>query len=49
MLQKKNLIAILIMLQKKTFGQKNFEFHAQVQKCHFSKKALARIEKLFLF
>ena len=37
MLQKKILIAIFIMLQKKTFGQKNFEFHAQVQKCHFGK------------
>ena len=23
------------MLQKNAFGQKNFEFHAQVQKCHF--------------
>ena len=49
MLQKKIVIAIFTMLQKKTFGQKFFEFHAQVQKCHFSKKALARIEKLFLF
>ena len=32
---------IFIMLQKKSFGQNFFEFHAQVQKCHF-----ARIEKL---
>ena len=29
------------MLQKNAFGQKKFEFHAQVQKCHFGK-----IEKL---
>ena len=26
---------IFITLQKKSFGQKKFEFHAQVQKCHF--------------
>ena len=35
-------------------AEKKFEFHARVQKCHFGKiekvqKALARIEKLFLF
>ena len=29
------------MLQKNTFGQKKFKFHAPVQKCHFGK-----IEKL---
>ena len=29
------LIAIFIMLQKNAFGQKNFKFHARVQKCHF--------------
>ena len=32
---------IFITLQKKSFGQKKFEFHARVQKWHF-----ARIEKL---
>ena len=31
------IIAIFIMLQKNAFGQKNFEFHARVQKCHFGK------------
>jgi hypothetical protein len=31
---------IFITLQRKSFGQKSFELHAQVQKCHF-----ARIEK----
>ena len=30
-----------IMPQKKSFGKKNFEFHAWVQKCHFG-----RMEKL---
>ena len=29
------LIGIFIMLQKNTFGQKKFKFHAPVQKCHF--------------
>ena len=29
------------MIQEKTFGQKFFEFHERVQKCHF-----AKIEKL---
>ena len=29
------LIASFTMLQKNAFGQKNFEFHARVQKCHF--------------
>ena len=24
------------MLQKNTFGKKNFKFHAPVQKCHFN-------------
>ena len=31
MIRKKILIAIFIMLQKNTFGQKNFEFHAQAK------------------
>ena len=31
------LVPIFIMLQKNAFGQKKFEFHAQVQKCHFGK------------
>ena len=34
-------IGIFIMLQKNTFGQKNFKFHAPVQKRHFG-----RIKKL---
>ena len=29
------LIGIFIMLQKNTFAQKKFKFHAPVQKCHF--------------
>ena len=31
------LIGIFIMLQKNTFGQKNFKFHTRVQKCQFGK------------
>ena len=30
-------IPIFIMLQKNALAKKNFEFHAQVQKCHFGK------------
>ena len=30
--------ATFIMLQKKAFGPKNFEFHAGVQKCQFLAK-----------
>ena len=34
------------MLQKNTFGQKNFKFHTPVQKCHFGKIAKFMQEKV---
>ena len=32
---KKSLNGTFTVHQKKTFGQKKFEFHAGVKKCHF--------------